>query len=267
MSQTNEEIVAEFEQLFGESSEEDDTTTNDPEPSSDNDEPISEESKSEESESEEVEETDETEKSDDKDEQEADSKAQKANEAFAALRARNKAQERLLQRFGKVFGFDTKDDPDQIMDKINAVLTEKEAKDQNIPVEVLNRLQELETIVKEKESNDRQAQVQDSLMDVASEFELDGDQLRQFTKHLIDKDLNPLEKDVDLKAEYLKLHWKDMLDSAKNNAIEEENERKKKAENNSASAAPAKKSDDSGGSDKKITTVKDLDAFLEGLDS
>lgn len=258
--QTDSEIIAEFEELFGGSPEEEDPIEDQTEETEDTSEEEPEDTEEEQEETE-----DESEENEDEESSKADAQVKKQREAFYNLRKQNKAQERLIRGLGKILGFDAKADQTEIMNKVQELITQKEAKEQNVPVEFLQRMQDLEQKLQENESKERESRVQAELTDLIEEFELDDEQLDAFIKQLVEDGKNPLEVDgVDLKAEYLKAHYEEMLEQASQAAIEKEQTRKEKVATQSAGTLPGK----TGGgknAEGKIETVNDLDRYFDSI--
>lgn len=258
--QTDSEIIAEFEELFGGSTEEE-SKEDQTEETEDTSEEEPEETEEEQEETEEDDESEESEDSSNK----ADAQVKKQREAFYNLRKQNKAQEKLIRGLGKILGFDAKADQTEIIDKVQELITQKEAKEQNVPVEFLQRMQALEQRLQENESKEREGKVQAELTDLITEFELDDDQVDAFIKQLVEDGKNPLEVDgIDLKAEYLKAHYEEMLEKASQAAVEKEQIRKEKVETQSAGTLPGKTGGGKG-SEGKIETVSDLDRYFDGI--
>lgn len=262
--QTDSEIIAEFEELFGGGGSEDEDEKEDQTDKEDTSEDESDETDDEE---EEEEDDEDEEKEDDDDESSKESaQVKKQREAFYLMRKQNKAQEKLIQGLGKVLGFDSKASQDEIMNKVQELITQKEAKEQNVPVEILQRMQDLEQKLQEKDSKEYESKVTAELTELIQEFELDDDELNSFIHKLVEEGKNPLEVEgVDLKGEYLKLHYEDLMEKAAQEAVEKEQARKEKAANHSSGTLPGK-----GGSDTKpdgkINTVGDLDKYFDGIE-
>ena len=264
MAMTNEEIISDFDSLFGDNSEEDIEEN----PTEEEEIEEEEESEEEEDEEEDSEEDSEDEESDEEDEEEEDSEEDKKkarqNYAFAQQRQQIRAQEQFIKNLGKLIGMDNAK-PEEIQNKVQEVLLEKQSKEQNIPVEILQRLEAAEAIVQENQAIRRQTEVQDSLAELAEKHDLDSDEIMEFTQYLIDNDKNPLDHpEIDLAAEYLKIHYEDMVQAAVDKALGKEKERQKKVEDKGASPAP----DGNGGPDEdgKIDTIEDLDKLFSSMD-
>lgn len=254
---SNEEITNEFETLFGTESEEEISEEESEETTEETEEETEEEEteESEEEESEEEESEEETE--DDKKEQ------SRQNYAFAQQRRQIKEQENFIKNLGKLIGMEGAKQED-IQKKIQEVLLEKQSKEQNIPVEILQRLERAEAIVQENQTIKLQNEVQNSFADLAEKHQLGPKEIKEFTDYLIDNDKNPLDHpEVDIAAEYLKLHWEDMLQAAVENAVKKETDRKKKVDEKSPTSTPDGKG---APEESKVNTVDDLDKLFGSMD-
>ena len=252
---SNEDILKDFEEMFSQGQEDEDEPENDPEDQNDEDS---------EEETEETEENqDDDEGSEDKEGKEKDNSPSKQAQAFYTLRQQVKERDKILKSIGSVIGLDDNASSDELISAIQNILVQKEAKDQGVPVEYLQRLQALESQVQEAQSIKHEAKLKDELTNLADEFELDGDALTEFVLELDKQGKNPLTNEgVDIKSEYLKLHWKGMLENAKAQAIAGETARKDKVEKKASKTPPAKAGGDPSGVDE-VKTIADLDAMLD----
>lgn len=263
---TNEQITAEFEELFGTGTEPDEEEEQASEETEDTEEETTEEETTEE------EGTDEEEQAEDESKDESDSqektqpatKQSKANHAFAEQRLQIKKNEQFIRSLGKLIGFDESATIDDIQNKIKDVLIEKEAKDNNISIELAKRLDKAEELIQENDRIKLEKKVQEDFSDLIDKYNLDEESLNSFTTHLMDSGKNPLlDRTVDIEAEYLKLHYEDLVQAAVKEALAKEATRKKKVEEKAASGAPKGASDKE---DKAITSVKELDDLFNSTD-
>ena len=154
--------------------------------------------------------------------------------------------------------------PEEIQQKLQEVLLEKQSKEQNIPVEILQRLEIAEAAVRENQETKLQAKLQSSFADLVEKHNLEPEAIEEFTQYLIDNDKNPMEHpEVDIDAEYLKLHYEDMVKAAVQEALDKEKSRKDKVKDKAATPV-------AGGGDNpdetKISTVADLDKLFGSMD-
>lgn len=259
---TNEEIVAEFENLFNPHDEEETP----PESENEEETPAEEEQSAPENADEQSEgdegAADET--GGDEETQTKDNKQSKQNHAFAEMRLQNKKQNDFIRNIGKLMGFDEKASLEDIQDKVKEALLEKESKEQNVPVDILKRLEIAEAALQETNQIKLEKKVTEDLTDLIDEHNLSKEEVDQFIAYLIDNDKNPmLDSNVDIHAEYLKLHYKDMVALAVKEALDKEANRQKKVDEQASSGVP------NGLSEKdqpKINSVSDLDALFNNMD-
>ena len=263
MAMSNEEITNEFATLFGDETtpadeEIDETPTEGEEETEDADEHEDETETDDDSEKEDK--SEEEEKPDDKP---VNKKQAKQNYAFAQQRQQIKYYEASIKQLGTLMGMENAK-PEEIQQRLQEVLLEKQSKEQNVPVELLQRLERAEAVVRENQEIKLQAQLQSSIADLVEKHNLDPESLEEFTQYLIDNDKNPMEHpEIDLDAEYLKLHYEDMIQAAVQEALDKEKTRKDKVKDKSATPV-------SGGGDNpdeaKINSVADLDKLFGSMD-
>ena len=265
---TNEEIMSEFASLFGSESKPDEVEETTAEETSEESETNeAEETSSEETEEKPAEEGEtppEEKESAKTDEPPAEDKRQsKQNYAFAEQRLQIKKNEQFVRNLGKLIGFDEKASVDEIQEKIKEVLIEKTAKDNNISIELAKRLDRAEELLQENDRIKLENKVQEDFSVLIDKHKLDEAAVTEFTQYLIDNGKNPiLDRSVDIEAEYLKLHYADMIKAAVDEALNKEAARQKKVEEKAASGVS--KGHDKG--EQQITTVKELDDLFANMD-
>lgn len=268
---TNEQITAEFEELFGGGTEPDEETEPAEDETTESEEETTEEAEgetegsedSEESEDEDGEES--TEDTSDNGEPSQEAKQQaKQNHAFAEQRLQIKKNEQFIRSLGKLIGFDENASIDDIQTRIKDALIEKEAKENNISVDLARRLDRAEELIQENDRIKLEKKVHEDFSELIDKHNLDKEQVDAFTTHLMDVGKNPLlDPNVDIEAEYLKIHFQDMIDSAVADALAKEEARKKKVEEKAASGAPKGASEKEDGT---VSSVKDLDDLFANTD-
>lgn len=180
------------------------------------------------------------------------SQQERQAQAFAQMRVQNRQMQQTLQGLAQLVGIDPSN-MSQIHNAVQQKLLEAEAQKQNVPPELLGRLQMLE-----KQNNEREAYL--GFQKVKDSFNLSDEALQQFADSLIADGINPFETKVDLVNQYVTRNYEALLESARQRGIQEEAERAAKA--TQQSTQPGNKS----GKDKevpdKINTISDLDKFL-----
>lgn len=258
---TNDEIMSEFEELFGSEEKPDEEETPEEET-----EETDEETTEETAEEEKAEDEEESSESAPEDEPPApkDTKQSKQNYAFAEQRLQIKKNEQFVRNLGKLIGFDEKASVEEIQNKIKDVLIEKTAKENNISVDLAKRLDLAEEALQENHRIKLEKKVQEDFSELIDKHNLDEAAVNEFTTYLIDNGKNPmLDQNVDLEAEYLKLHFNDMIQAAVTEALSKEAERQKKVEEKSPSGV-SKSPTDKG--EQKISSVKELDDLFANMD-
>lgn len=266
VTMTNEEIMSEFAELFGSGEPDEEETTEDQEEQTDEPEEETSEEKTAEEQGDETEETSDESDSEVKTEEPVnkDTKQSKQNYAFAEQRLQIKKNEQFIRSLGKLIGFDEKASVTEIQDKVKEVLLEKEAKDNNISVELARRLDRAEELIQENDRIKLEKKVQEDFSELIDKHGLDESAINEFTQYLIENDKNPmLGREVDLEAEYLKLHFEDMVNAAVSDALAKEEARRKKVEEKAPSGAPSSVKDKG---ETKINSVQELDDLFANMD-
>ena len=188
----------------------------------------------------------------------------KQAQAFYTLRNKNKANEQLIKNLGSVLGFDPKANSEDIVAKVEELITQKQAKDQGIPAEFLTRIQELERQVQENETIKHETKITEDLAAIADKYKLGQTELTEFVLELAENGKNPLEvQNIDLNAEYISMYFDTIIANAKKEALEEEQARRDKIDNGPG-GLPGK-GGNAGDSGEKIQSVSDLDKLFDGM--
>lgn len=257
---TNAEITAEFEALFGGAAVDDQPAPEDVEEP----ETPEEEAPEEESVDEEQAEDESQDESDSQEEtQPAPTPQSRQNHAFAEQRVQIKKQNDFIRNIGRLIGFDENAKLEDIQQKVAEVLLEKQSKEQGIPVEILQRLERAESLIQENEQIKLEKKVSEDFADLIDEHSLTDSDVEEFTQFLIENGKNPMiDRNVDIKAEYPKLHMSDIISKAVDAALKKENDRKQKVDEHSPSETPKSP----GAKDEAtITSVKELDDLFDGM--
>lgn len=254
----NNEILAQMEDLFAPPEAEEQTPEETPETEPTEPEEPAAEEPAEESEAEETE---------GEQNQEPDRKQQKSNQAFAQLRTQNKQMQDTLKKLGEAFGIEVKgENLDSLIETINQAALAKQAKEQNVPVELLQRLEVAEKLVADNERMKLESTVKDNLLGLTNKYKLSSDQLDEFINYLNENNLNPLTyPDVNIESEYLKLHFEDIVQARIDAAMQGEKERQQNVAEHAGSGLPGKGGESDTG-EGKIETVKDFEKAMASWD-
>lgn len=264
---SNEQIIEEFDNLFATDSDDvqdsDDNETDDQIEESNEEDTGTDDTSNE---SDEEEETDDSQESDEQEQKEtsADKKRKQQNYAFAEMRNKLKAKDTFIEDLAKSIGLDNSLSTDEKQAKIKEVILQKQAKESGIPLETLQRLEVLEARDREYQFSQKQQQTHNAIAGLVEKYDLDNDAVESFVQQLIESGKNPLEVEVDLETEYLKLNFQSIMQHQIDAAVQAERDRSKKATGKSASGVDMKHGD--GASDRKINSVKDLDDLFNGMD-
>lgn len=194
-----------------------------------------------------------------------DNQKRSANDAFAAMRVQNRKMTDALAAVLQQHGLDPNlaNDPDALIQQANQARIEEEAKRQNVPTELLQRLTDLE-------ARDREAQ-QKRLTDAAlagfqavkNQFGLDNQGISDFAKQLQDAGTNPFEQEMDLVHHY-KLHNLDKIIAAETQKAVEAALKNQKS-STQFSTQPSKTQGKESTGTEQIDTMAKFDRFLMGL--
>ena len=191
----------------------------------------------------------------------ADLEGTKAGRAFAQLRVQNAQYRKTLNGIAKILGVTDTSDPDTLIAQLNKVILEKEAKDKNVPAELLERLQ----ILEERDREYTQKQIMEyaylGFQRVKDLFNLDDAGLQKFADELVAAGINPFETKVDVVREYKLLHFDELMQAAFEQGVKQEQARAAKAAKHSTAPNP-QKGPGQNGNPEKITTVAQLNDWM-----
>ena len=145
----------------------------------------------------------------------------KANEAFASLRVQNKQLTDTLKGVAGILGIQDTYDEQTILQALQQKVIESQAQQQHVPVELLQKVQYLEQRDQQYTAMQRQTAVEQGFQEIKTKYNLNDQQLNEFATGLIQNNLNPLEKDVDLMKEYQNMHFDELLQAAVAKAVAE----------------------------------------------
>lgn len=152
-----------------------------------------------------------------------------ANRAFAEMRVKTQKYEKILKSLGNLLGAQDPNDPDAILNLVQEKVLQAQAKQQNIPVELLQKLDLLEA---ESQERQRAALTQQALIgfqNVKNQFGLDDKGLDAFADELAQNGINPFAQQIDLVKVYRDFHFEDIIAKEVQKAVEAERQRALKA--------------------------------------
>lgn len=152
-----------------------------------------------------------------------------ANKAFAEMRVKTQKYEKTLKSLGKLLGAQDGNDPDAILNLVQEKVLQAQAKQENIPVELLQKLNFLEAESQERQKNALTQQALISFQNVKNQFGLDDKGLDTFADELAQKGINPFAQQIDLVKVYRDFHFQDIVAKEVQKAVEAERQRALKA--------------------------------------
>lgn len=187
---------------------------------------------------------------------------QKAQQAFVFMRQQNKRMSDTLRGIASLVGVDptAANDENKLMEALQAKITEQQARDQNVPVELLQRLQHLEARDKMYTAREREQAAALGFQRLKDTYGLSQTQLNQFAQQLVASGKNPLTDAIDLEREYKLLNFDKLVEDAVNKAVAAERNRAANAANHSTTP-----SNTQGGLPGNTGTVKNVHELNEWL--
>jgi hypothetical protein len=186
--------------------------------------------------------------------------ADKQNQTFAAMRTKNTQYERIINKMAEVLGVQDTTNPEAVITALSDRLLAFEAQQTNIPVEILQRLQQNEILVAQQAESQRAEQANLGFQKVKDSFGLDDKGLMEFAKQLNSAGKDPYQTPMDLLQEYRTLNHDAIVKKATEDAVREAlaKQAKSAAHSSTPSSAQGKPSTPAA----PINDVQSLDALL-----
>lgn len=162
-----------------------------------------------------------------------------AHRAFAELRVKTQKYEKILKSLGNLLGAQDVNDPDAILNLVQEKVLQAQAKQQNIPVELLQKLDLLEAESQERQKHALMQQALIGFQNVKNQFGLDDKGLDAFAEELAQKGINPFAQQIDLVKVYRDFHFEDIIAKEVQKAVEAERQRALKAAKESTTPGSA----------------------------
>lgn len=187
-------------------------------------------------------------------------KGDKQHRAFAEMRVKNKKQAQLIQSIANALKIPAGTDDDAIIDALNKVVTQAQAKQQGIPPELLTQLQNLQRENEEYRNAQIELAARKGFQTLKDTYHLSDTELGEFAQALANDGLNPYVEPINLVNEYKLRNFDKLIAQAKEEGIHEEAARASKAAGSSTSVNDKHNPASEGSS--KINTMSELEAFL-----
>lgn len=196
--------------------------------------------------------------------QELPDQAQQQQQAFIHMRQQTKRQTDMLKGVASLLGIEHLDpnDEGQLMTALQAKITANQAQQQNVPVEVLTRLQTLEAQNQQYEAAQHERDMSVGFQRVMDTFKLDQTALNKFAADLVNSGKNPMTQQLDMVREYRLMHMDEIVAQATRDAVTAEQARAAKASNQSTTPSNQTGHQTSGGPDK-VTSVRELESWFK----
>ena len=195
--------------------------------------------------------------------QQKPSAAERQNYAFGQMRVENTQLKEMLGKLAKATGIEYKDER-ELLSKLNNFSIENLAKQQNVPVEFLQRLDVLEQNNRLYEQEQRKQQVLLGFQTLKNNYGLNDEQLLGFVHELNEAGRNPLTVDINIEDAYKTMHFDDILSARVQKEVQAALAKSSVADTHSTTPnSKSGKGDD--GSTTKINSVSALTDMLKDV--
>lgn len=191
----------------------------------------------------------------------APSPTNKVNKAFAEMRVQNQQYQKTLNQLGQLLGAQDTKDPNAILDLVQTQIIQAQAKQQNVPVDLLQRLDFLENQYNQNQQQTVQQQAMLGFQNVKNQFGLNDSDLNTFADELAGQGINPFAQQVNLVDVYKNLHFDDLVQKQVEKALQAERVRALKAAQNSSTPNNATGTNGDQ-SQAKVTDARSLEAWF-----
>lgn len=183
----------------------------------------------------------------------------KANVAFARMRTQNKQMQQTLARLGGMLGVES-EDPDALINALTGKMQEFEAKQTQIPLALLQRLEAAERYMASQDEQRIGDAARIGFQKVKDTYKLTDAQLNEFAVKLRDAGKNPFTQAIDLMQEYKLMYFDTLMQQARDEAAAAATKRQQKAKEHST--APSKTQGSVGGGASSVSSVAELSQLL-----
>lgn len=188
---------------------------------------------------------------------------QKDANAFAAMRVQNKQMSEMLEKIAKATGIQYATQ-DEMMQKLNDDALAKMAQQQNVPVELLQRLDILEKHSQAYLAMQNQTRLTNEFAALRDKYKLDDVALTNFAKQLEADKVDPTT--VNIEREYMMRNFDAILAQRTQAAVEEALKKDAQAGAHGTTPNVAQGSSANGGaSQHKVTNSAELNALLASM--
>lgn len=183
----------------------------------------------------------------------------RAAHAFAQMRVQNSQLAQQLTTAAKLLGIN-ETDPAKIANELQNRSTQQEAETQKVPVQLLQRMQQLEAAEQQRIRAQAEQTAFTGFQQLKDKYALSDTDLQNFARQLVEVGQNPFETQVDVVQAYKVLHFDDLMQQAEERGKQAEIQRATSAQQNSATVNG--KDGSPATEQQKINTIASLDEFL-----
>ena len=191
-------------------------------------------------------------------------KEEKEQYAWGKMNAENAALKDMLKKVADANGIKYTNNAD-LMQAMNDDAIAKMAEKQNVPVELLKKIESLEADAmawREAQQRNSAARGFQTLKDT---YGLDQSALESFAVELANAGLDPFKQNVDIVTQYKARHFDELVAAKVNAAVEAALKHDSTVSQFSSTPVTQQGVGDDGNSSQAITSVAQLDAMLAGL--
>lgn len=188
----------------------------------------------------------------------------KAQEAFVYMRQQNKRMVNALKGVADVLGLQDVDlnDENKLLEAVQQKVTVNQAEKQNVPVALLQELQDLKAKNMQATAQRREHETAVGLQTLKTKYDLQQEELNEFVKELISSGINPLQQSVNLTQEYQSRHFDEIVSKEVAKAVAAEQQRATKATTHGSNPGNKTGAHRGVGETGKVENVRDLEAWL-----
>lgn len=185
---------------------------------------------------------------------------EKQSKAFAQMRVQLGQQSKLINGIAQLLGIPANTPPQELYNGLQQRLIEAQAKQQNVPPQLLSRLNYLEDMTQNYARQNLEQQAYKGFADVKAQFKLTDEQVNAFADELTAQGINPFIAPVDLVTQYKLKHFDELIKNAREEGIQSEVSRAAKATQNSTT--PDGKTGGKVEEPSKVNSLRELDSWL-----
>lgn len=188
----------------------------------------------------------------------------KANYTFMQMRQQNQQLLGTLKGIAKAKGIEYTNTQDLIQ-KLNNTSIEEQAKEQNVPVALLQEINLMRQQTAQLQAQSNQNRLVGSFTTLMNNYGLSKEDLTNFADELLNEGVNPMDSNVDIVREYKSRHQDEIINALVDKKVEEALKRVGQADTNSSTPNQALGNNPNNDSNNKITTMAQLNTLLDGL--